>query len=180
MTPQHLPALCATALALACGSAQAQAHQDRLLRVAADGAIVGLPPQFSPATLKVVYATIEGERRVAALALDVRAHRVELPMCVVGLLNTGDERDMRVTGSWYHDEEIVPYYLQVRFFDPGFDSNRKTNPGFALLFNLHTAKLIEMDVDVVHDAKGERAQSIPVDLQARCADAEPGSFLQSR
>lgn len=167
----------ALALALVSATARAQVHEDRLLRVASDGTIVGLPAQFSPATLRVVYALIDGERRVTTLALAIRDRRVELPLCVVGLLNTDDERDMRLSASWDHDEEIVPYYLQLRFFDPGFDSKRAANSGFALLFNLRTAKLIEMDVDVVHD-RGERAQTIPVDLRARCADAESAAFLQ--
>lgn len=75
---------------------------------------------------------------------------------------------MLATGSWHHDESILPYYLSLEFFDPGYSARRWTNPGVQLLFNLRTGKLIHVKSLVVGD-NGRSLQRAAVDLGSLCS-----------
>lgn len=163
-------------LPLAFFSAHCLAHEDRVLDLAPDGALTGLPPDYAPGRLTLGFANVEGERRLTALTLSIHGVQVVLPMCVLGLLNTERREDVQVTASWDHDEDIVPHYLQLKLFDPGYQPRAWANAGFSLLFNLHDAKLMQMDVEVVHE-KVQRTQSVPVDLRARCSGDDTEGFL---
>ena len=158
-----------------CGSA-CFAHQDTVLTLAPDGTLAGLPAAHAPARLKLGFASVQGAQHVAALALELRGARIELPMCVLGLLNTERVGDMQASASWYHDEAVVSHYISLKFFDPGDAPAASSKGGFSLLFDLRSARLIEMTVDVVH-ARERRVQSIPVDLRARCGEDEARAFM---
>jgi hypothetical protein len=166
----------AITLALALAPSSAFAHEDRAIQIRPDGTLDGLAPAYAPARLRLAFAPVDGEPRVSALALELHGRRVELPMCVLGLLNTERAADVQASASWEHDETILPPYLSLRFLDPGQDPKAAATSAFSLLFDLRSAKLIEMQVEIVHAAR-HRTQSVPVDLQARCGDAETASFL---
>jgi hypothetical protein len=152
-------------LALMLGvSALCQAHEDKPLQLAADGAITGLPAAYSPARLQMVFSPVGDERRLTALRLQIGAKQVRLPTCLLGLIRTQAAQDARLSGSWTHDESVVPHYLNLNLADPGHPAS------FSLLFNLHDARLIEMDVDI--ERADDEVQSLPVDLRARCAADE--------
>jgi len=171
----HLLSSCLLAAAC-CG---AVAHQDRVLQIRPDGTLDGLAPPYAPARLRLSFATVEGEPRISALALDLHGRRVEVPMCVLGLLNSERVAEVQASASWEHDETIVPPYLSLRFADPGQDPKADASSGYTLLFDLRSAKLIEMQIEVVHAAR-HRTQTVPVDLQARCGEADAATFLAPR
>jgi hypothetical protein len=153
-------------------------HQDRVVRIQADGTLDGLATAYAPARLRLGFASVDGEPHVSALALELHGRRTELPMCVLGLLNSERLADVQASASWEHDEAILPPYLSLRFLDPGQDAKATATSAFTLLFDLRSAKLIEMQVEIVRTAHQRTVtQIVPVDLQARCGDAETATFL---
>ena len=83
--------------------------------------------------------------------------------------------EIKVSASWYHSEKILPYYLKVDFFDPGYDESRWANSAFSLLFNLRSGKLMQMEVIIVRD-NGRSIQNVPVDITVRCSSKELRGF----
>ena len=76
--------------------------------------------------------------------------------------------EVEATGSWYHDESTMPYYLNLSFFDPGYSARRWANPGVQLLFDLRTGKLIEVESLVVGD-NDHSLRHVAIDLKSRCS-----------
>jgi hypothetical protein len=151
-------------------SAFCHAHEDVALKLAADGAVQGLPVAYSPAHLDMVFRAMGDEQRLTSLRLQVGQQRVQLPACLLGLIHTQSARDVRLSASWDHDETVVPHYLQMQFLDPGHPAS------FALLFNLHTARLIDMTANIERSA--DELQSIPVDARSRCSVDELRDAVQ--
>lgn len=160
-------------LAICC--APGFAHEDRVLRLADDGTLAGLPAPYSPAHLALRFANVDGERRLTSLALDIRGQHTSLPTCALGLVNTQGIEDVRVLASWDHDEAVLPYYLQIRLLDPGQDPRSASASGFSLLFNLRTTRLMQMEVNIVRSLPPIE-QSVPVDLRVRCSPEEFDGF----
>ena len=151
-------------------------HQDRIVKITSDGTLSAIPPSFGPAGLRVAFGqTKTGEPPVSSVELTLGAQRVSLPVCVTGLLHTVRIQDVHASASWYHDEKLLPYYLSLKFYDPGYDRKASFNSGYSLLFNLRTARLMQMEVLIVRD-KGMAMQSVPVDLAARCSPQELETF----
>src|SRR6266404_2677058 len=111
--------ICALSLLLALISADAAfAHVDHIVSLAADGTLGGLPKEFQPATVHFEWTEEPSDRHMRSLALTIGTHRVALPECVVAPIQTQRLEDIKASGSWYHDESVLPYYLNIRFFDP--------------------------------------------------------------
>ncbi len=151
-------------------SALCRAHEDVPLKLAADGAVQGLPAAYLPARLNMVFSTMDDERRLTSLRLQIGRQRVQLPACLLGLIHTQSAQDVRLSASWDHDETVVPHYLQMQFLDPGHPAS------FALLFNLHSARLIDMTVNV--ERSSDELQSIPVEVRSRCSADELRDVVQ--
>ena len=147
-------------------------HEDRILPIGADGTIANIPAKFGPAKMQVSFSgSTKGDAPISAIVLSLGSHRTRLPLCVTGLLLSQNIKQVRATGSWYHDESVMPYYLDVTFFDPGQDPTNWAASGYSLHFDLHNAKLLRMSVHIPRD-NGQSVQEVPIDLAARChADA---------
>ena len=130
----------ATLLILALFAGSAEAHRDRILHVKADGSIPDIPTKFGQARL--IVEGLGSEKPL--IQLRIGSHKTTLPLCVAQMIRTRTAAEIQVTGSWYHDEKTsLPYYLDVQFFDPGYDPKRSYNSSQEFLFNLHNAKLID-------------------------------------
>jgi hypothetical protein len=130
----------ATLLSFALCAGPAEAHRDRILHVKADGSIPDIPAEFGKVRL-----TLEGlGSNHPLIQLRIGTHQTTLPLCVANMIRTTSAAEIRVTGSWYHDEKnSLPYYLDIQFFEPGYDPKRSYNSSHTFLFNLHNAKLID-------------------------------------
>jgi hypothetical protein len=118
----------------------ANAHKDRILSVKPDGLIPEIPASFGRVSLN-----IKGLGSAAPMVqFRVGKYLTDLPSCVTRVIRTKSQSDIRITGSWHHDEEIVPYYVNVEFYDPGYDRGRLSNSNYSFLFNLRTAQLISI------------------------------------
>lgn len=155
------------------------AHEDRTLSIGDDGSINGLPDEYAPAALHVQFSSEmhrAGATRVDSVVLELDADRTVIPICVTGLLETTRLDQIQATASWYHDETVLPYYMNIQFFDPGYDEQRWANAGFSMLFNLRTAKLIKLEVNIVRN-EGRAMQSIAVDVSALCPQEQIVDFM---
>jgi hypothetical protein len=85
----------------------ANAHQDRILSVQPDGLIPEIPASFGRVSIK-----IKGLGSAAPMVqFGVGKHLTDLPSCVTRVIRTKSQSDIRVTGSWYHDEKTIPLKL---------------------------------------------------------------------
>ncbi|MGE5475253.1 MAG: hypothetical protein ACM3Q1_01230 [Bacteroidales bacterium] len=148
---------------LALLSHRADAHQDRVLHLTSNGAIIELPPEYQPATLVLDFGR--------AIKLRLGNKETILPRCLVRLPTTQELKDVQITGSWYHDENIIPYYIEATFFDPGHSQNTWARSGYSYLFNLHTSRLIEAK----RIEAGEGGNNIlhkQIDVHSKCTREE--------
>jgi hypothetical protein len=142
----------------------AKAHQDRIVQIGADGSILDIPPALGPVRL-----IVKGLGSTNPFVqLRIGAHQTTLPDCVARTIRSTKASDIQVSGSWYHDEKrSLPYYLNIRFFDPGYDRTRAYNSGREFLFNLHDASLIHAQ-EFKANGSGNGGQSRALQLPAGC------------
>lgn len=121
----------------------ALAHQDRILSVRLDGAIPELPSAYQTTRLHVAFS--EGdEGALQQLNFLSSGRETSVQPCLLRLVPKGSFRQLFLTGSWYHDESILPHYLQVQFRDSPPLQELPDDPGVRFLFSLRDARLIEV------------------------------------
>ena len=152
-------------------SLTAQAHQDRILTLAPDGRLQGLPTAYEPARLDVGFTAMGSNgTRLTRLSLQLGKHQVSIPTCLLGLIPSDQRGQLQMSASWDHDESVLPYYVHLTLHDPA-----PSRGSFSLLFDLRTARLMSMEVQVPREG-GD--QSLPIDVHARCADDELANVLR--
>lgn len=152
------------------------AHQDRIVQIRGDGSLTAIPAEFGPSALHVTFSpTSAGGPPVSSIELALGKQKTRLPTCVTAVINTVRIDDIKASASWYHDETALPYYLNVEFLDPGYNAKASSNPGYSLLFNLRTSRLMEMKVLIVLD-QGKRHRVLPLDIAAMCSPSELQKF----
>jgi hypothetical protein len=148
------------------------AHTDTPLEVLPDGSITGLPDKYGPAALRVVFSQVHSHRvLVSSLEVLIGRNKTSVPLCLTELLNARALKDITVLASWYHEEKYSPYYLALDFHDPGYKEVSWPRAGYSLVFNLRTAKLIGMSVQVVRPY-GQIDDPLPLDVPALCSKAD--------
>ena len=154
------------------------AHADVIIKIEKEGVLVGLPEIYQPSSLKIVFnPTSSKMRSIESLTLTLGHSTVVLPSCLLERLKSCRIEDLFIHASWYHKEELLPHYLVIEFRDPGFDPNESGNPGFELLFNLHTGKLFSIGRTVVNRA--ERSwQTRPISLTECCSQSGLSAFYE--
>jgi hypothetical protein len=156
------------------------AHEDRIITLNADGSLAGIPVEYGPATLRVNFSQQSArDASIKSIDLTLGENQVHLPICVTGLINTREMSQIRASASWYHDESILPHYLNFDFFDPGYNESRSANSGYKLLFNLHNGRLIRMEALVV-SGDGKGPQYVPVDVSYLCGVKMLKGFAHER
>ena len=160
---------CALIFSCLVESGNAFAHRDRILPIGFDGLMADVPPQFGTANLKVTFSgPMSTSTSITSMVLTLGEKRIEVPACITNVLRSRKMSEVEATGSWYHDESTMPYYLNLSFFDPGYSARRWANPGIQLLFNLRTGKLIEVESLVVGD-NDRSLRHVAIDLKSRCS-----------
>lgn len=118
----------------------AHAHRDRILTIRSDGSIPEIPASFGRVFLKVSNLGSP----TPTVQFSSGTQRNDLPPCVTRLISARQQSDLLLTGSWYHDESRLPYYVNVEFHDPGHVPSRTYNSSLNILFNLRTARVINI------------------------------------
>ena len=131
----------AALLVLALLAGPVAAHKDQMLQVMKDGSIPDVPAKFGRVTLIVDGLGLENP----LIQLRIGGRHTTLPTCVSRLVSSRKPEQIEVTGSWYHSEKVMPYYLTIRFFSQGYDPKTSTyfQPHQDFIFNLHDANLID-------------------------------------
>ena len=101
-------------------------HQDTPLELKEDGTILGLPERFEPAKIDL-----------SEKYLRINNHEVFFPPCLNQYLSHKTTTNLRLSGSWYHSKEIMPYYLNVQL------THGDEKHFYSILFDLETLNLIE-------------------------------------
>jgi hypothetical protein len=130
-------------VALVLSATAALAHQDRILSVRANGAIPELPSAYRTTRLHVAFS--EGDAgALQKLNFLSSGRETSVQPCLLKLVTKGSFRQLSLTGSWYHDESILPHYLQVQFRDSASLQGLPDYPGVRFLFSLRDARLMEV------------------------------------
>jgi hypothetical protein len=121
----------------------ALAHKDRILSVRVDGAIPELPSAYQTTRLHIAFS--EGDAgALQQLNVLSSGRETSVQPCLLRLVPKGSFRQLFLAGSWYHDESILPHYLQVQFRDSPSLQELPDYPGVRFLFSLRDAGLLEV------------------------------------
>src|SRR5688500_12501137 len=106
-------------------------HRDTLLKIDNNGNVVGLPKEYSPSKFVI-------EKNY----LRIKDKAIFLPKCVNYYFRILEKPDLRLSASWYHSKDVMPYYLN-------FDISQKDKDyGYRVLIDLETLKLIYVKVSI--------------------------------
>jgi hypothetical protein len=114
-------------------SITALAHVDRIINIK-NGELIGLPEKYQPAFLDLQNKSLR-----------IGNNKFEFPPCISKYFPNGNQYDIKITSSWYHDLSEMPPYLSILIQPLGKDY------GFDLLFNMDTLKLIKIEI-VIHES----------------------------
>ena len=131
--------LVAAVLALAI-TPLASAHQDRMLWLWPGGFVVGLPWEYFSQFRLDIEQLGTAQLRVATR---VGGQVTTLLPCASTHIRSLERDDVVLSGSWYHDESNLPYYVAVRFTDPSGPADRFRRSSITFLFDLRTGALID-------------------------------------
>lgn len=133
-------------------------HQDTILHVSKGGEIEGLPQEYRPAYLKVVAEAPSQDPRVV---LRLGNHVVDFPACISVLFHLPKGQRMRVSASWYHDPESLPFYLVIQL--PQRRSEWGPISGWSVLIDLKTAELLEVkSLSIVDSGRGQDGNVVEI------------------
>jgi hypothetical protein len=119
------------------------AHQDLILSVHADGVIPELPSAYQTTRLHVVFSVADAGT-LQQLNFLSSGGETRVQPCLLSLVSSSSFRSFFITGSWYHDESIVPHYIGVQFRDSPSPEGLPAHLGVRFLFSLRDAKLLEV------------------------------------
>lgn len=119
----------------------ASAHQDQIVTIQPDGSLLGIPKEFGPVFLRVT--GLDAAEPIVEFISG--GHRNLLPACLTENIKTRSSKEISTSASWYHRKSILPYYVNVEFYDPGYDNRRAYNSSFNILFNLQTSTIIKIE-----------------------------------
>ena len=148
------------------------AHKDMKLPLSSDGTIERLPDEYQPAILKVSPAS-SCQNCSTKVTLQIREKAIVFPPCIAKLFDLPDEERLQVSGSWYHDLNLLPPYILIRlptkwhdfvFFD-----------GHSILIDIDTVSIIRiMEHKVSED--GRRMLAPPIKISSLCSKDEIGQI----
>jgi len=146
----------------------AYAHRDRILTVHPDGSIPEIPKSFG-----AVYFRADKLGTAAPhIEFQVGSHRTILPDCLTKIIRSKNSSDIKLSGSWYHDERNLPYYVHIDLYDPDRDPKQSYGSRYELLFNLRSSQLMQFQRLDSDGAGGGRYSAVP--LTADCKALLPG------
>src|SRR5262245_43940733 len=119
----------------------ALAHQDLILSVRMDGTIPELPPPYQTTRLHVAFSGGDAGA-FHQLTFLSSGREISVQPCLLRLVTKSSFRQLFLTGSWYHDESVLPHYLQVQFRDSSSPQGLPGHPGVRFLFSLRDASLL--------------------------------------
>ena len=128
-----------SAVLLAVPSGSVLAHRDMIFTIANDGTLKEVPDTYQPA--RVIYDPTSNPPEAK---IEVSGFSLTLPLCLSRLFVLPEGEQIRAVGSWYHTRSTLPPYLSVELRQKTKPGDDALFEGYALLFSLETAELIEI------------------------------------
>lgn len=153
----------------------ATAHEDTVLPINPDGSLSGVPAEFGAVILNIEFAEGDASRSVSRLELRINEKSLIFPACLSDILETKNIDTVKASGSWYHDESHLPYYLHIDFHDKTYDPSAWVNTGYSILINLRVNELISMSKYEISD-EGMSYRKPEIDLKSQCTETELENF----
>ena len=151
------------------------AHQDMVIEIRKDGTFVGLPKEFTPASIEIEFSNSLTDQPIRSLAITLSGNKVKIPAILLKMMNCQSIDAVVASASWYHDEKLLPYYMQIEFLEPGFDKLRPDNPGIVMLLNLRTGMVMEIR-RIVITKPGQSWEGRLIDIEKLCSPRELKEF----
>ncbi|MCC6076528.1 hypothetical protein ACFPTX_02235 [Pseudomonas sp. GCM10022188] len=146
-----------------------------MLSLESNGAIAGLPEQYSPASLDIKFSA-EAGGSAEGIRINIAGNELTIPRCVVKLIKTTNSSDISLSASWYHSSSSLPHYMNIEFYDPGYNPEKWANSGYSILLSLASAKVINIEYSQVNPDESS-SQHLSVDLSSLCQEKELADFL---
>lgn len=105
----------------------AVAHQDTIIKLAADGNLVGLPKEYSPANFNFSNWT-----------LSIADKKYVFPTCISGPLSDLRANQFQIKSSWYNPVIVISDTDSYSF--PSYIKITVESENFSVLFDLDTVK----------------------------------------
>lgn len=102
-------------------------HKEAPLQVDNKGNITGLPEEYSP-------ALFDRSKNI----LRIRNRIIEFPECIGNYFEIYHEPTLRLSASWYHSKEVMPYYVNFEI------SDKNQMNSYDILVDLETLELISI------------------------------------
>ena len=142
------------------------AHEDTTISVAPDSGALSVPEEYQPASIVVSTSGLD----TPAVQVTLSGSSLHLPSCLAKLFVYQDSEEFTVSGSWYHDFELLPPYVNIYL---PLESN--AGGGFisyVLVFNLETAELLEILEHEFTEGRSAPTATWAVDPSVLCSSAE--------
>ena len=166
------------AIILALATGVCSAHQDSIIEITKDGTLVGLPAQFQPSVLKVLFSSNEHSKHpIKSVSITIGKSTIHLPRAVVELLRSEGPGSIAVSASWYHEASLLPPYMNIEFTDPRFSKNQTGVSGYRMMINLNTGKLFSM-ASVIVIKPDSSWQHREIKLSTLCTSSELAGFYE--
>jgi hypothetical protein len=131
------------------------AHQDRVIRLNADGRLVGLPAQYEPARLLIP------TRSAGHVVLQLGQKRLELPDCLSVLFAKARRPHIQLSASWYHDPKVLPFYLHIRLPVAAPNANGYYDR-WSILIDITKVAVYQVEAVFAVGESSQRAQGIEI------------------
>lgn len=130
-------------LILCIAASGASAHQDRRLSLSSGGAIPELPPRYAATRVQIEFSKGRAGR-LTKLTLTSVGKSTVVKGCLLELVPASSRKGVALAGSWYHDKQFLPDYIQVLFKTSPLPPGLPEEPGVLFLFSLEDARLPEV------------------------------------
>lgn len=121
----------------------ADAHRDAWLKISEDGKISPLPDEYAATRVKIELSN-QKSGKLTKFTFTSAGKTTNIQKCLLELVPEVSNGQIQLSGSWYHDEQILPDYVAI-LFKTGVDSSDLPAPtGVEFLFSLEDASLLRV------------------------------------
>lgn len=106
-------------------------HQDTQLQIDKNENIIGLPKEYSPAKFDLEKGHLK-----------IRDKEIIFPRCVSHYFDIHEKPKLKLSASWYHSKDVMPYYLNFGI------SKKNKDYGYTILVDLETLELIYVNISI--------------------------------
>lgn len=127
---------------LAILATSAWAHKDRLLSLTSAGEIPELPTAYAQTRIHIEFAQAQPEpSELKQFKFLSSGRETNLGACLLKRVPMSTLSQVKLTGSWYHDETTLPPYVNISFAKQLLNGQRGS---IDFLFSLKDASLLKV------------------------------------